>query len=483
MADLSSEEKDLLQYGSEGIDTQYERDLINYRPKISYKKTVVSGDGLSVDTASQTSLDTITNVTPADTVWGNVVDIIDNLSAIEKKLSEKLANVTATVSDRKIANVREAAEELGYQITNNVIPFKLYQDSFNRLGSWESTIIQQAWEDYQADVNGVINAELYTDVKEMQTDWNNMIPFVKKAMFGQIVSPDKYPTDVTKDDTNLQAIQTANQQMIDTYAQLLKLMKVNEEILMQLMISEYGSQQYYDLENEVKQDRKKLDDIKRRLYTLGEVTTLVEGKSIHASDNIEYIDNSIDFAPYGEEESDIVLHLMRQYTARSDLLTALVKLQAVLKLSVDKKKVDTDSDKTKLRGIANQNVKNKINQTLVNGVHLRNEVFGDVQGVMEYFDGIPDSSIFEDVATHIVSGMTQAEASYQAQSMDFYKVHTMDADVRTVKLQKTIDKDGARTVYKIVGAITTYIKQTNKFPTNENLIDWVNDFMGYYKTL
>jgi hypothetical protein len=82
-----------------------------------------------------------------------------------------------------------------------------------------------------------------------------------------------------------------------------------------------------------------------------------------------------------------------------------------------------------------------------------------------------------------VKGMTQAEASYQAQSMDFYKVHAMDAELRTAKLQKLIDKDGARNVYKMIGAILSYIQQTNKIPNNDNLIEWVDDFMGYYNTL
>lgn len=482
MADLTSQELDLIQYGKEGIDTQYERDLINYRPKFSYEKTVVTNeDGLSVDTVSQ-DLGSLVDTTPADTLWGKVVDVIKNIETVEKKLAEKLANTTATVSDKYIGEAKEAAEEFGYQITD-CIPFKLYQDSFSRLGSWEADKIQGLWEDYQADVNGNLNAELYADVKEIQTDWNDMIPFVKNGLFGQVVTPDKYPTDITKDDVNLQAIQIADQQMLDIYAQLMKLMKVNEEILFQLAISEYGSQKYFDLENEIKKDKKKLDDIKRRLYTKAEITSLIETKAMNTSDNVEFINNSIDFAQYDGEEQDIALHLMRQYVGKEDMLVALKKLQAILKLSVDGKKVDTDSDKMKLRGIAGRNVKKKINQTLVNGIHLRNEVFGDVQGVMEYFDGIPDGSSFEQVANHIVTGMAQAEKSYQAQSMDFYKIHMMDVDVRTNKLRKLIDKDGARTVYKIINAVITYVNQTKNMPTNDNLVEWVNDFMRYYKTL
>lgn len=483
MADLTSQEKDLLQYGSKGIDTQYERDLINYRPKFEYKKVVVGGNGLSADTASQDSLDNLTDITPSDEVWTNVVNVIDSITAVNKNLSEKLANAIAKVSDSTIGDVKEAAEEFGYQITDNLIPFKLYQDSFSRLGSWEATCIQEAWEAYQAGVNGELNAELYTDVQEIQADWNDMIPFINNGLFGQIVSSNKYPTDIKTDDVNLQAIQTANQQLLDTYAQLLKLMQVNEQILLQLTINEYGSQNYFDLDKEVKEDRKKLDDLKRRLYTLGEVTSLIEGKVSYTSDNIEFISNSIDFASYDGEEQDIVLHIMRQYVGKTDMLVALKKLQAIMQLSVDKKIVDTDSDKMKLRGIANQNVKRKINQSLVNGVHLRNEVFGDVQGVMEYFDGIPNNDTFEQVANHIVNGMVQAESSYQSQSMDFYKVHTMDAEVRTGKLRKLIDKEGARTIYKIINAILAYIQQTNKWPNNDSLTDWVSDFMGYYKTL
>jgi transposase len=132
--------------------------------------------------------------------------------------------------------------------------------------------------------------------------------------------------------------------------------------------------------------------------------------------------------------------------------------------------------------MSGRTTKSKINRTLVNGIHLRNEVFGDVYEVMEYFDSVPKGKAFEDVANHITEGINQAEQTYYNQSMDFYKIHFMDAELRTNKLQGLIDKDSARSIYKMIDGVLKFMKQTNHWPDDEGLIQWMDDFMEYYKS-
>ena len=87
--------------GQEGIDTQYERDYINYRPKINYEKPQTDGSsGLSADTASQPDLLEEIGESSIISVWEDVVDIIGKINDTEKKLSEKLKDSFVPVSTR-----------------------------------------------------------------------------------------------------------------------------------------------------------------------------------------------------------------------------------------------------------------------------------------------------------------------------------------------------------------------------------------------
>lgn len=476
-------EKDLEQIGGPGIDTQYERDLINYRPDIRYQKPIGnSTGGLSVDAAGQErELQEVGNTIPAVSLWEEVVTIVGKINELESNLSKKLEKTESRVLSRNKAAVTEAAERLGYAIRDS-IPFELYKKAFDYVGSADAELIKDAYEDYQSDVTGDLNAELYADVREMQQDWEDMIPFINKGLFGQIVSQDNYPVKVDAEDINLQAIHSADQQLNEEYAQMLRLAKVNEEIMYHLMTNEHGSERYYQLEEEVKNDRKKIEDMRRRLYTKNEVIDLIEKKASNASDSAEFINKSIDFSPYKGEEYEILHHILRQYVGKSDMSQSLRKLQAILKLSVDNKNTHINTAKSSLRGMAGRHVKKKINRTLVNGIHLRNEVFGDVYEVMEYFDSIPNGSIFENVASQITQGITQAESSYYNQSMDFFKIHSMDSELRNQKLKKLIDKDSARCIYKMIDGVLKFTKQSGKWPTNDNLTQWLNDFIEYYKS-
>lgn len=479
-----SEEKDLKQIGGPGIDTQYERDLINYRPDISYEKPMVNTKGgLSTDTASQKQeLKKINNSIPLTSLWGEVVDVINKINNLEEQLSTKLKDVSSKFPSRRAVDIIGAAERLGYQITDS-IPFELYKETFNHLGSGDAEIIKDAYEDYQADVSGILVAELYADAKEMQQDWEDMIPFINKGLFGQVVSEGKYPTSIKKDDTNLQAIQSSDQQISEEYAQALKLAKVNEEIMYHLMTNEYGSDRYYQIEEELKNDRRRLDNLRRKINTRNEILDLIRRKASNASDGAEFINNSIDFSPYKGKEHDVLYHILRQYAGKEDMAQGLRKLQAVLKLSIDNKKTSINGTKGNLRGIAGRHTKNKINRTLVNGIHLRNEIFGDVYDIMQYFDGVPKNRTFEDVANHIAQGTTQAEDSYHSQSMDFYKIHSMDAELRNRKLKGLIDKDSARSIYKMIEGVLKFIRQSGKWPSKDNLSQWFDGFLEYYKSL
>lgn len=466
--------------GGQGIDTPYERERINYRPSITYTPPVIdSSYGSSVDTASQESLEEIGD-TSIMSLWEDVVDVIQKVDSVESNLSEKLKTFKAPVSSFYQEAIQKAAEELGYQGITDNIPFSLYRETFSLPPSPETALIQDAFEEYASDVNGQLNAELYADIAEIKNDWKDMLEFIKKGLFAQLVSIDEVPSDLSTSDSALEVIQEKEALMRDQYAQVLKVRKLNEQIFMQLSTVEYGSDRYF-------QSVKDLDDIKReqvnlekKLFTKTEVVDLIERKASDTDDNVELIENSIDFDPYKEEKYEVLYGLLKQFNSKESMQRGIRKMQAILKLSVDRRKIDTNDVKDNLRGIAGSKTKRRINKTLVNGIHLKNEVFGEVYDIMNHLDGVPDNENFDVMANYLSEGIAHAEELYKAQASDFYKIHAMDSQLRSDKLVGLIEKDTARSTYKLMDKVIAYSNDVNQtWPSDAELSTWLSEFMQH----
>jgi hypothetical protein len=468
--------------GSSGVDTQYERDYINYRPKIEYNQPVGSSSyGLSVDTANQ-SQGGLTDISgsSAISVWKNVVGTVDSINQLEKTLSDKLKDISAPIPASSQDKIQKAAEELGVQGITDSIPFSLYKETFKNPSTPSAIAIQDTFEDYMSDVDGTLNGEIYTDVIEMQNDWVDMKDFIQKGLFAQFVSVDEAPTEYTVDDAKLDVITDAEKVLDSQYAQLLKILEVNKQIYEQMTATSYGSQDYYDALHEYEDVKRRIENLEKKLFTKAEIVDLVDRKASDTDDTITLLTNTVDFDPFEDDKYELLYGLLKQFPTRDAMLTAFKKMKALLKLSVDGKKVDTKSKRETLRGMAGGANKRKVNKMLINGVHLRNEVSNDVYDLMNNLDGIPNNDNFHVVASHIVDAVHQSERMYKQQASDFYKMHVMDASVRMDKLTSVIDKDAARSTYKLMDMVLDYTQNVNVvWPDEANLSGWLNDFMAH----
>jgi hypothetical protein len=468
--------------GREGIDTQYERDYINYRPKINYDPNRIDGSyGLSVDTASQKKLEEV-DQTSIISVWEDVVGVVKEVDKLEQDLSTKLKDVSVPIPSSFQENIKKAADALGYSGITNSIPFDLYKKTFEKPETPEASIIQDVFEDYMSDVNGSLNGEIYADVAEIQNDWKDMREFINKGLFSQIVTIDKVPKELSTEDVALEEIHAKERELVDEYAHQLKIRTINKQIYMELAKKEYGSDRYFKAVEEYDNSKRDVMNLEKRLFTKSEIVDLIGRKASDTSDNIKLLGRTVDYDPYKADKYELLYGLLKQFKTREEAHVGLRKIQAVLKLSVDGKKVSTDSMKSNLRGLAGRNSKRKINRTLINGVHLRNEVFRDVYDMISHLDGVPNSRNFEVMINHIGDGVEQAENMYQLQASDFFKVHAMDANIRKDKVASLIDKDAARSTYKLIDSVLGYSKDINQsWPSEEKLSTWLKDFMEHGK--
>lgn len=471
---MSEEDKII---GGFGIDTQYERDYINYRPKIEYNNPNRNAGELSVDTDSQRANDLEEANSPVTvSTWERTIGILDDLDNVEKELSDKLKDVTAQIPDKHVAMVREAANKFG-QPVDNVISFGLYKATFSYPGSREAVLIQDIFEDFHSDVGGMLNAELYADVVEMKNDWSDMITFIKRGLFLQIVAGDKLPASTSTEDDNLEYIHEAEKEMIDNYLTALKTDKTNGDRYRKFLIESFESEAYFEAAKKHQDGERNTKMLEKRIHALWETGELVNTKAASATKAIKLIKGTIDFQPYSKKEYDILYHMLKQYKDKQSLASGLNKIRAILKLSVDHKKAQVSELKENARGIAGRQMKQKINNSLANGIHLRNEVSIDVHDLLEHFDGVPDAKGFEIVANHIATGLKQANLVYGDQSSDFYKAHAMDADLRSNKLKGLIDKDASRQIYRMLGDVSKHVNDVGKWSDEAELDAWLTGFV------
>lgn len=470
--------------GRQGIDTQYERDHINYRPAIGKynHKIVRTGYGLPADTARQIlePLEKVGKISVVS-VWEDTVDTFEKVNEIEERLSEKLKDITVPIPERFKEEIEQAASRLGYPDVKE-ITFDLYKETFKNQTLPDASLIQDVFEEYMGDIYGDLNAELYQDVAEIQNDLEDLVDFLGKALLGQIVPMEKVPTKLSKDDPKLEEIHEREKQMLNEYAELLKSKAVREKAYHDLAKNAPGSEEYYKATEAYDQAKRDVINIEKRLFTKTEVSELVQQKIADANVLINLIDNTIDFDPYQETKYELLYGLMKQFPSKEDARRVLTKMQAILKLSVDNKREESSAMRLNLRGLASRNTKQKINKTLINGVHLRNEIFGEVYDALKHMDGVPAIPDFEVLMDHMVEGADVAEQMYRDESMDFYKIHSLDTELRREKLASVINKDAARSAYRLIDDVLNYSNDINrKWPEEAELTKWLNDYMEYSK--
>lgn len=459
-----------------GINAK-ERDMLNYTPHIEYEPARIEAGEYPGPTAVTFDPGMLVKPIMRDT-WEAAVEVLEKLKETEVELSAKLANDKIPVPSKFHDVLTEASKKFNHTYEGS-ISFPLYQVVLNSPDSYEKNLIVDQYEKYHSDVSGNINAELYPEVVDMIKDWESMIEFIKKGLFAQVVPVTDLPTTIDKNDSNLAKVDAAEKALIHEYVTKKKTYEESLDLLREKFLSDANGSTFYQAKYKNTEDEKQLKRVERVIYGKTEVNSLVDSKLLDGEVTTSLIGNTISFQPYKSKTLDILINLLKQYPSRQSLENGLRKIQALVKLTVDGKSDDVANTTSDLRGMSSQPVKDKMNKTLSNGVHLRNNVFGEVHEVMTYFAGMPDieNSGFHPFAEHIVDSVMYADKMYEDQLFDFYKIHTLDAELRKKKLVGVIDKHESREVYQLTEKVLRYAEQSNSWPSEKNLSSWVSTFM------
>lgn len=462
---------------NDNILSNQERNALNYAPIIEYELPRINASDYSGPTATYVNPGSLVQPVMLP-LWDKTIDILTNLAGLEDKISNTLLKDKVSVTKDQEAAVIEALKSYGHTY-EGTISFPIYKEVLTSPDSYGKNIIIDTYENYHADVNGKLNAELYTDVVDMLKDWESMLEFIKKALFAQVVPVVDLPSSIKKDDASLAKIDKAEKELIDAFTMSKKAYEISLASTREAYLKNPDSESFYNSEYETTQMERLFKRTEGAVHSKTEIFSLVDSKALETEVLTALINNTVDYEPYKNQTLEILMNLIRQYPSRQSAEKGLRKIQALIKLSVDGKADSTANTKNDIRSISSQPNKDRMNQALSNGVHLRNNVFGEVHEVMDYFDGIPEEeSGFSLFAEHIVDGVVYADEIYEAQSADFYKIHSLDSELRRQKLVSVIDKHSSREVYQLLEKVLSYATETNSWPTSKDMSSWLQSFMA-----
>ncbi len=452
-----------------GVDTQSERDQINYKPTIEHTKPVINANYYQTPSNLSVIIQSITEPVSQD-IWTRSQDILSKLKTMQSDFDLRLKDSYATIPEKLIPVVTVAAQRFGYQVDNK-LPFALYKNILLSNDSHEKIILQDAFENYYADVDGNLVAELYPDIVDMIEDWNDTNEFIKSGIFSQFVSKDQL--------NNLSYIKDKESQLSEAFIQAKTAYDISAKDMRMKYILDSESQDYFDAHKIFIDSKRIFKDLERRIFTKNEVATLVDAKLSAVEPFINLLQYFVNADAYKGKASDLLYSLLSQYTSGQEAEKGLRKIQALLKLSIDGKIENVDTTKMNLRNISSNDHKKNVNQSLIKSIHVRNEVYGNVFDTMDAFTSPPNDPVFDMVASHIVDSIHRADSIYTEQSSDFQKINDMDLEVRREKLTQVVDKDTARRFYQIINNLISYAKQKGNWPNASQLSSWLKDFIDH----
>lgn len=462
--------------GGKGIDTQDELDKISYRPKIKpERKEIHSGYADRQSTEKEEKISALT-APIGRLLWNDFVDVVNTINELEKEIEKRLHNTTAKVPVKMQSEVQEAAKRYGYTVKEEV-PFSLYKEALKDKPCQQRQIIMDVFENYHADVHGSLLAETYPDVIEMKEDWGDMFTFINNGVFAQIVSQDDLPSEIKKEDSKIDVIEKKELEMKERYQELILAISKAREVARDLSLKNPSTREASVAESKLSSFKKELEHLERRLHSKKETVEMSHIKAVRAQTSLQMITNAIDFSPYAGEYHNILVSLLKQYATRQSLANGLRKIQTLLKLSVDGKIDRLNEKKSNLRNLSGRANRKRINDTLTNGVHLNNEISGEVTDLLES-SRHEESMGFDMVAEHIMDSIEFSQGLYKNNATDFHKMHSMEADLRQDKLSSLLDKDSAREIYKLLDKLLAYSKEKDSWPSHDNLSQWVSGFLA-----
>jgi hypothetical protein len=182
----------------------------------------------------------------------------------------------------------------------------------------------------------------------------------------------------------------------------------------------------------------------------------------------------LDYEPYKSKAYDSLYSILNQYSSGQSMENGLRKIQAMIRLSIDGKIDAVGSVKADASVIANNRNKKNANVSLSQGIHVRNEIYSEVNVLLHSVSSAENETL-DMIAGYMTEGLGKSDDMYAEQASDFFKIHGMGNELQRDKLSQIQDKDWARQLYNIIDSLLSYAGSKG-WPSG-NLSSWLQAFL------
>ena len=441
-------------FGNAGIDTDFERESINYRPTLetsTRKKTVTEFN--ETDEVEDNSIAEEEDLYPVTDTYIEIGNSYDYVKDLVDTLEQGLVHTTIPIAPEYVAQLENAEVEVdGIDDLSNGLPFEVYKESLNHPDNPTYSLIQDAVEDYAEDVDGNIALELYPDAVDVLNNIEELHYLLGKSLYNQVLPGTEPPSSPSFDEVFYEGLKTQEQEQYDAFTALNNLHTANEAIYYQLLTDAFETEAYFDAlthYNESKRERDKFVrqiNQQKEMSSFGLIDTSMSTKIATRINRLINTETSID-------ETKIKSLLSYQYDEPQELLKATAQMQAATKLQVNKQIEAKQAQKDLLKTTGGLAIKKRVHDEVINLVNARNKIYLDLYDMMNNMVEPTRDAGVESFLNQVAQGMDLVRENHKTYLQEMYQVHMIDQEVRLDKVNLTEQKQIARESYSLLNNI------------------------------
>lgn len=435
-------------FGGNGIDTEFERDQINYVPNIQLSEKK-SGGGVDETKDGQTSLEQDTNIPyPSTDMYIKIGDTYNYVSNLVSRLQEELVRtyIPITEEQRSVILSSNVVVDGLDTITEQGIPFELYDEAIADPDNPTYALIQDIVEGYAEDVDGNIQLELYPDAKELQINLEELHYVMENTVYNRFIEEEQIPEKPAVDNTFYEKIKEQEGKQQEAYNALQNLHKINEAIYYELLTTAYETSEYFEALEDFEASKRELDDFTRRMNQQTDFISFAQVDSDMTQRCARRINRYVISSP-AVDEKEVSNLLSKQYADKNDLSRACVQMKAATKLQVNKQIETKKQNKDVLKTTGGLAMKKRVHDEVITLTNIRNDVFLDLYGMMNNMIEPNRSEGVESFLNQVAEGMELVRDNYKVYLQEMYQAHMIDQEVRFNKVNLAGDKQIARDGY------------------------------------
>lgn len=400
-----------------GIDTEHERQRLNYRPE-RYTPEVVRGG------ESALGEDDILPVFPKTYIETPVTHLDENIQALKElseKLEERLVNANRS---KKVEVPEEWRKDFG-----EYIGFERYREALDG-STKEDFLVRDIWESFAEDVEGDLSMEYYEDVFEVRRELEQFMPFLEEHVY--------LPMGMKLGEAERE---TESEFMKESEVFFEKVKEVEHE--RKLLILEHDLESISKMEDGLKELRKEKSRIEEVLQTKDEVMELGEAKFSRLYQVLGTIEEALDETyPDGKDYlSKRAKMAIDEFSHKQEVRG----MKTLLKLTLDKENQEKSEKKRFNRGHLSFLKRKRLQEGLNDSIWLQKSLNSSYKEIL-----LDEGEDDDDIVSRLVSGSVSVQDELEQKMEAFYQASRDDAQKRLEKVQLVQEKETTRNLYRHV---------------------------------